>query len=294
MTNALDVEKLRFSQRQRLTYLESVAYWEGAVDRPRISSVFDVSENHVTKDFRLYKDAFPDNLRYDETTRAYRPTRRFKPRIATGTAEEYLSILRGYVERAGSAGTPGLGMVAQVYAMPQPVGSVDKDILNSITRAISSHTGLEISYQSMSKAQPGTRTVWPHALIFTGTRWHARAYDSHYGEFIDLVLQRILSAKPINDHSPVTAFEDGPWNRVVDIEVVPKLKLTPTQSAVVAREFGMTKSGTKWSWTVQMRECLAGYFIIFHRLDVENDARRLIMLRDPSLVTRYLTSHVVE
>ena len=94
MTTGFDVDKLRFAQRQRLTFIESVAFWEGRVDRPRVSGAFNVSENHVTKDFRLYKDAFPGNLQYDETARAYRPTRKFKPRIGKGSAEEYLSLLR--------------------------------------------------------------------------------------------------------------------------------------------------------------------------------------------------------
>ena len=101
MTTGFDVDKLRFAQRQRLTFIESVAFWEGRVDRPRVSSAFNVSENHVTKDFRLYKDAFPGNLQYDETARAYRPTRKFKPRIGKGSAEEYLALLRAHLNPSG-------------------------------------------------------------------------------------------------------------------------------------------------------------------------------------------------
>lgn len=50
----------------------------------------------------------------------------------------------------------------------------------------------------------------------------------------------------------------------------------------------MTQAGRGWVWNVRVRECLAGYFIYLHRLDVQVDPRRLIELRDFSLVARYL------
>ncbi|MDE2428076.1 MAG: WYL domain-containing protein [Burkholderiales bacterium] len=288
MTTSIDIEKLRFAQKQRLTYLESVAYWEGAIDRPRISSVFDVSENHVTKDFRLYKESFPGNIRYDEISRVYRPTKRFKPRIGTGTAEEYLSILRTYAERENSTTIPDQNPTIPVYALSRPQGTVDKEILNAITRSISSRRALEINYQSMTRASANTKIVWPHALLFSGTRWHARAYDEDRAQYIDLVLQRVLTAKSADNKKLPFEAHDDQWEHFVDVDVIPKPTLTANQAAVVAREFGMVKEGNKWIWRASMRECMVGYFIVHHRLDVENDERRLIALRDHSLIAKHL------
>lgn len=289
MTTPFSVEKIGFAQRQRLTYIESVAYWEGRIDRPRVAREFNVSENHVTKDFRLYKDAFPGNIQYDESSRVYRPTRHFKARIGHGSPEEYLALLRAKAEqRDGNNFVPSIGSDVVSDAVPPPKGKLEGAVLNAVTRAISLRTGLSITYQSKTRAQPVPRRVWPHALLFNGTRWHARAYDEERGAFIDLVIQRILTAKPVNEPSPVEVENDVAWNTQISIEVIPRRSLSPSQAEVVAQEFGMTPLGRGWVWNVRLRECLAGYFIYLHRLDVKNDKKRLIELRDPSLVEKYM------
>lgn len=286
----LNVEKLGFAQRQRLTYIESVAYWEGRIDRSRVAREFNVSENHVTKDFRLYKDAFPGNIQYDESARVYRPTRQFKPRIGRGSPEEYLALLRAKAEQRDGVLMPPLACDVMSDAVPPPRGKIEGVVLNAITRAISSATGLLITYQSKSRAQPVPRRVWPHALLFSGTRWHARAYDEEREIFIDLVLQRILTVKAVNETSPVELAMDSAWSTWITLDVIPKRTLSTTQAEVVAREFGMISHGRGWVWNVRIRECLAGYFIYLHRLDLKDDAKRLIELRDPSLAEKYLES----
>lgn len=286
------INTIRFSQRQRLTFIESVAYWEGAVDRPRVSNAFNVSENHVTKDFRLYKNAFPDNLRYDESSRVYRPTKKFKPKIGKGSVEEYLSILRTLAEGEKSAIVSAQASMVSADALPWPKGKLETSVLNAITRAISSQSGLEISYQSLSSDQPSTRRIWPHALVFSGIRWHARTYDETRADFIDLTLQRFLSAKALSTTSPVGVDKDAKWNHFETIDVIPDSKLSPNQAAVVAQEYGMSLSGRQWTWKVRLRECLAGYFITFYRLDLAEDPKRLIELKDKTLIDRYCMSGV--
>lgn len=281
------INTIGFSQRQRLTFIESVAYWEGAVDRPRVSGAFNVSENHVTKDFRLYKEAFPGNLQYDESSRVYRPSRKFKPKIGKGSVEEYLSLLRTFAESENAAMVPMPGSMVSADAVPRPRGKLEASVLNAITRAISSQTGLEIRYQSLNSDQPSTRRIWPHALVFSGTRWHARTYDEARAGFIDMVLQRILSAKALSATAPLSVCDDAEWQQFVTIEVIPNSTFTPSQAAVIAQEFGMSLSGRQWTWKVRLRQCLAGYFIYLYRLDLANDSQRLIELRDKAVIDRY-------
>lgn len=292
MRESFNIDKLRFSQRQRLTYIEAIAYWEGAIDRPRVSSAFKISENHVTKDFRLYKDAFPENLQYDESERVYRPTKQFRHRIGRGSADEYLSLLRAHAEQRDGGLLPASAIAVVTDAVPIPKGTVDGVILNRITRAITSGTGMEVSYQSKNREVPALRKIWPHALLFGGTRWHARAYDEERNQFIDLVLQRILSAKPIQLPRPQSVNQDKEWKTMVNIDVIPRRSFSPSQAEVVAREFGMVRKGRQWMWSARLRECLAGYFIYLHRLDLdtEQDTERVIELRDPSLADLYLPS----
>jgi hypothetical protein len=284
------IDRVSFAQKQRLTFIESVAYWEGTVDRARVSETFQVSENHVTKDFRLYKEAFPGNLQYDESHRTYRPSKRFKPHIGKGSAEEYLSLLRMHAEQSNAATLPLPTGVIPADAVPQPKGHLKPEILNSITRAISSGNGLAITYQSMNSDEPRARKIWPHALVFGGTRWHARAYDEERGSYVDLVLQRVLSAKPLTKKILPADQQDKEWETMVTIEVIPKKTLTTTQAEVVAQEFGMTQRHDQWVWEVRMRECLAGYFIYLYRLDVQEDTKRRIELKDPAIAKKYLSA----
>lgn len=39
-----------------------------------------------------------------------------------------------------------------------------------------------------------------------------------------------------------------------------------------------------------MRECLAGYFIYLYRLDVREDTKRRIELKDPAIARKYLAT----
>jgi hypothetical protein len=288
MAIGLDADKLRLPQRQRLTYIESVAYWEGRIDRPRVVSEFQVSENHVTKDFRIYKSAFPGNIEYDETSRSYRPTAKFKPRIARGSPDEYLSLLRANAERRDGSLLPARSSAVVVDAVPPQRGTLEAAVLNAVTRSISSGNGLSITYQSTSRSDPATRRVWPHALVFGGTRWHARAYDEEHGKFIDLVLQRFLTAQPVAKTSPQAPTLDAEWNNKINVDVVPRKALSTSQAQVIARQYGMTQVGRGWVWKVCLRECMVKDFIYLHRLDVEVDPRRGIELRDASLVEKYL------
>jgi hypothetical protein len=281
------LDNLGFSQRQRLTFIESVAYWEGAVDRPRVSRVFNVSGNHVTKDFRLYKDTFPGNIKYDERSRVYRPLPTFKPRIGKGSAEEYLALHRTFTDGDKSATVPAMAGMVAADAVPQPKGKLESAVLNTITRAISSRTGLAVTYQSLRNGKPRERRIWPHALVFGGTRWHARVFDESEAKFIDLVLQRFIRAKPIEMSAPVEVDQDVEWNTFVSLDARPNRAFTPSQAEVVAQEFGMKQVGRQWIWQVRLRQCLAQYFIYLYRLDLADDPRRLIELADKRAIERY-------
>ncbi len=125
-------------------------------------------------------------------------------------------------------------------------------------------------------------------LLFSGTRWHARAYDESRDAFIDLVLQRILSTAALELPAPRQPDDDKAWSHWVEVDVVPSRTLSASQAEVVAREFGMAQAGRGWVWKARMRECLVGYFIYLHRLDLKSDPQRLIELKEPALAQRYL------
>lgn len=253
--------EVAFSQRQRLQFIESVAFWEGSIDRPRVARVFGVSENHITKDFGFYKELFPDNLDYDLSKRSYRPSKKFKQRFSSGSADEYLSLLRASHEGHASTLVPSIGEGVPAELLPTPMGKVNAAVLKEITRALHHGLGVRVVYQSLQTHDATQREVWPHALVFAGSRWHVRVFDSRYEDFIDLVLQRILKIEPTQNLAPKTSSLDDKWNRRMTVSIQPRRELPPLQQEVIALEYGMEKVAGRWRWSEQIRECLVPYFL---------------------------------
>jgi len=84
------------------------------------------------------------------------------------------------------------------------------------------HSGFRVSY-TLAEISDSERDVAPSALLDTGLRWHARAYDRKSGEFRDFVLTRIQDAEVLKDAS-VEPHEcpdqDIQWTRIVELELV--------------------------------------------------------------------------
>jgi predicted DNA-binding transcriptional regulator YafY len=282
-----DIEKLNYAQRQRLQFIESVVYWEGLIGRPRVAAVFGVSDNHITRDFALYRKAFPDNLDYDVSARTYRLGKGFKPRIGSGSPEEYLSLLRTYVETQSTAVLSSIGEGVDAVCLPLPHAPLDNHVLREITRALRQRYGVKIRYQSLTSSEATTRTIWPHALVFAGVRWHVRAYDSKRQKFLDFVPHRMLSAAPVQESCPVEIEADTEWHESLVIDIAPASKLNADQQAVIAKEYGMTQLQRQWVWRVRIKRCLAAYFLNWLRLDLPENKSFPIRLLNPELARLY-------
>ncbi len=280
---------LNHARQQRLQFIESVALWEGVVDRPRIQRAFGISANHISKDLLYYRERFPENLDYDVSARVYRPSRHIKPQFCTGQAEEYLAILRAIQDGRGNANKFPLPSVeVRSELLPQPVGKVTPTVLREITRAIRQKRGVAIKYQSLSSPDPSKRQIWPHTLVFAGMRWHARAYDDLRNEFRDFVLQRIIEAQPLKTERPIAETRDADWHSFDQVKLVPRSSLSAAQQEVIAREFGMKEGETGWIWSHRVRYCLIPYLLSGLQLTHGHPAPHpYICLDDPALAERH-------
>lgn len=278
------------ARERRLRFIESVICWEGSVQRQRVCDAMGVTLNHLTRDFTQYRALYPHNLAYDVTHRCYRPGPKFRPRVASGSPDEYLSLLRLNAEAqlAQVDPVPALpGPDAAAVVVP-PMGIIDRNVLQALTRAIAQRGAVETTYQSLRKPDPVTRTLWPHALAFSGHRWHVRAYDAGTPRFGDFVIARFLEAKPVEGAMPpseAAAPRDAEWQTEVTVDVVPNPNFTAAQQDAIAREYGMAPKRPR-VWHATMRACMVGYFLRFHRLDASGKKER-IALRDATLVKRY-------
>lgn len=262
------INELSFAQRQRLQFIESLLIWDGFVQRRDVCEVFNVTPNHLTRDIKRYRTFNKDSLEYDVETRAYRTGRAFTPLFASGSAEEYLALLQASGRCDSAIVLPAMGHLVPFETLLQPLGLVDASILRAVIHALRNSTGISVTYQSFSDPKPVSRVLWPHTLVFNGERWHVRAFDSRRKEFRDFVLARLLTANPSHDAAPMSVAKDNLWNETEVLEVIPATYLSVSQQNVVAREYGMAMSATEQpAWTVTLRKCLVGYFLIRYRLE---------------------------
>jgi len=52
------------------------------------------------------------------------------------------------------------------------------------------------------------RLIEPHTLVYTGMRWHARAYCEKNGQYRDFVLSRLHGQPDLLDASPNTREQE--------------------------------------------------------------------------------------
>ena len=260
------------SQRERLRFVESTLLWEGGIQRSRVSAVFGVVLNHVTKDLREYEAAFPQSLTFEPRRRFYIPGPAFKPRFASGDPQEYLALQLASSQIKSSALVSLVGDQLPVQGLPTPAYNVERQSLSLVVQAIRSATALEVVYYSMTTPEPVKRRIWPHALFHTGLWWYLRAFDSRSEEFRNFSLQRIDQPKALTAPSPQLSSQDRQWHKESVLEVIPHTALNDHQKKVVAQDFGMTSDDGQPLWRVKIRNCLVGYFATYYGLDLP-DAR---------------------
>jgi predicted DNA-binding transcriptional regulator YafY len=186
-------------------------------------------------------------------------------------------LSRGFGEGIGeaSAGFLPCEFPLRLNQPPLPV-------LATITRAIHQKRAVRLTYHSLKKG-PARREIVPFALVDSGLRWHARAYDRARSEFRDLVITRmdkpeLLESGEILPHEQ--ADQDIQWTRIVNLDLVPH----PAQPRpeIVARDFGI-KDGVL---NLQVRAAVAGYVLQQWNVDCSSDHRLdptfyRLWLRDP-------------
>jgi hypothetical protein len=122
-----------------------------------------------------------------------------------------------------------------------PHREVDSGVLKAILTAIRENRSIEVHYQSMNsrRTDPTWRRMTPHAFGYDGFRWHARAYCHIDDKFKDFLLPRILGVRDMDVPGP-GGDQDALWKKTFDIEIGPHPRLTTSQRAVVAKDYGMT------------------------------------------------------
>lgn len=263
MKRSQQIESVRWDLALRYRLIETVAWWEGRLTTNHLMQSFGISRQQASKDINTYiNEHAPKNLVYDRHLKGYVPAKAFKPRFIDDSASDYLRLLNHNHER--EAHIEGLALAyAHTEILQVPDRSIRPEILRPLLRACREGLRLECEYVSLSSPIPETRLIAPHTLVFSGMRWHVRAFCEKNGDYRDFVLSRFRGELEPLGKSDWTREMDAGWSAQVVITIEPDSRLNQAQREIIETDYGMTKG----QLVIPTRGALAQYVLQRYQLD---------------------------
>jgi predicted DNA-binding transcriptional regulator YafY len=230
---------IRWELLLRYRYIETIALWEGRLTTRHLCDTFGIGRQQASKDINNYlREIGPGNLEYDKYLKGYKPSGQFAPRLTRGLADEYLHLMARNNELSTMFDSLALN-VANVEVLMVPVRDVKPEVLRPIMQAARQKKRLEVDYVSINAPDREGRIIVPHTLVYTGVRWHVRAWCEKNQGYRDFVLSRFRDIPEILGDSEHGVDGDSEWNTRVSIRIVPDPRLSREQRQVVEVDYGM-------------------------------------------------------
>jgi len=144
-----------------------------------------------------------------------------------------------------------------------PDRSIRPEVLRPILKACREGLRLETEYVSLAHPDVEIRVMAPHTLVFTGTRWHVRAYCEKNRGFRDFVLSRFRGEPDLMDESENRLEQDEAWNTPVDVVIEPDVRLSAEQKSIIETDYGMQDGELR----IATRGALVQYVLQRYQID---------------------------
>ena len=239
MKRKQSIEQVRWDLALRYRLIETVVWWEGRLTTGHLIQSFGISRQQASKDINTYiTEHAPKNLTYDKQLKGYVPSKQFKPLFIDDSASAYLHLLNQTHSRAPHV--EGLALAyAHTMVLEVPDRTIRPEVLRPLLKACRDSEVIEVEYVSLANPVPETRLIAPHTLIYTGMRWHVRAYCEKNREYRDFVLSRLRGKPEYERKTENLIDEDEDWNTKVAVIIEPDSRLKPEQKAIIEADFGM-------------------------------------------------------
>ncbi len=255
---------VKWATRQRLHYIELMAWYTGVVTRSDVARAFGLSDPAATKDLKLYNELAPGNLVYNHSVFGFVPNQDFRAVFADLSPAVALPLIAANL--AVASGPYGAESIygLETAALPLPARLPGAHTLAQLTRAMHGHRKLRVSYRSLSERDaPATRTLEPHSLVNTGLRWHVRAYSEETCDFRDFVLSRIVDATCLDTPAESSMQYDDDWVERVILKLAPHRGLDADKRESLLLDYAARDGQIE----VDVRRALLGY--VLQRLNVD-------------------------
>lgn len=258
------VSELKWAARQRLQFIEVMAYYTGFISRSTLARAFGISDPAATKDLKLYNELAPSNLEYNPGVFGFVPSDNFVPIFADLSPAVVLPMIAANLTSSDNPSDDKQIYGITIDTLPLPSRLPAKHVLAQIIRAIKSRMQLNVAYHSLSGRESNdTRIIEPHALINNGLRWHVRAYSHDTFDFRDFVLSRIVDAQILTQEAESSANYDDDWVELVSIRLQAHPKLSEKQRTALKYDYNMQDDTIE----LKVRRALVGY--VLHQMSVD-------------------------
>lgn len=263
MKRKQSIEQVRWDLALRYRLIETIVWWEGRLTTVHLIQSFGISRQQASKDINTYiTEHAPRNLTYDKQLKGYVPSKHFKPLFIDDSASAYLHLLYQNNERA-----PHIEGLALAYAhtnvLEVPDRTIRAEILRPLLKACRENMRLEVEYVSLANPAPEGRLIAPHTLVYTGMRWHVRAYCEKNNQYRDFVLSRLRGQPELDGKSENGIDRDEVWNTEVTVIIEPDSRLTDAQKAIIEADFGMQNG----KLLIPTRRALVKYVLQRYQID---------------------------
>jgi hypothetical protein len=248
------MELQRDTQRERLFYIDFLAFFVGQVARKDLVVRFGISEPAATKDLSLYAEMAPTMLEYDLRQRCYVYANGV-PLFSHDVDQALYSLSGDRAIALNPEHAKRLSSSVQVsIKRKMPV-----ELVAALTRAMYQRKQISANYGSLESGSRD-RVLSPVALVHDGLRWHIRCFDHAKPKFKDYNLTRFISVAE-GGTSDVLIDQDPEWNKEVVVMLGPHPKAEHPETIRLDYDMdGDTKP-------VAMRLCLAPYFLRHWHID---------------------------
>ena len=275
---------LTFNLLLRYRYIEIIALWEGSLRTKHLCQTFNIGRQQASKDINQYNNEIaPNNLFYDRSMKSYVPSDTFIPKVTSGVLDEYLSF--------STDATDSVNILKSICKENIPVETIKwpsryaaPRVVRSVVQAIKRCNRIEVDYVSVQKPDREGRIIVPHALAFTGDRWHVRAWCEKNQDYRDFALSRFRGEPELLGKSAHNRKNDVAWQTKVTMEIIPNPSLSPEQQKVVAEDYAMSDG----KLAITLRAQLIPYAInLLHLVKSADDsdplANQLVLLNRHNL-----------
>ena len=278
----------RWEQLLRYRYIELIALWEGRLTTRQLCETFSIGRQQANKDLTSYRRGLTrGDLVYDAVAKYYSPSEDFAPTLTQGLASEYLQMAAQQSDVQQILGDLPVAS-ANVEVIAAPLREVPASLLRPIIRAMAECRRIDVDYVSLNNPDREGRIIVPHTLVWTGYRWHVRAWCEKNLDFRDFVLSRFRGDADLMDESDHRETDDQAWHTHVTLKITPDGRLTPDQQEVIAHDYGMTNGQLE----LTVRAKLAPYLLQLLNLHVgkqlDDPRAQQIVLGNYDEISRWL------